>query len=381
MRVLVAPNAFKSCIGASAAAEALARGFRRAGASSVDLMPVADGGDGLVEVLLAVGGGRVRRASVTGPFGNPVPSSFALLKDGSAVIEIARASGLALCGGMRLRPMTATSRGTGELLSRALECGAGKIYVGLGGSATNDGGAGMAAALGVRFLDSRGHELPDGVRALASLSAIDMAGADRRLSGTSIFALTDVRNPLLGPRGSARVYGPQKGASPSQVEAMEEALSNYARIIRRDTGISVGRVPGSAAAGGIAAGLMAFCGARIMDGAALVLEMCGAAGRMRRADLVVTGEGSFDRQTLFGKAPFAVAKLAVSCGKPVAVVAGRIALSDAELRRGGIARAVDLSLIAGSREAAMKDTACLLEKAAFSLFEDMKKARSRGTRF
>ena len=376
MRVLVAPNAFKSCIGASAAAEALARGFRRAGASSVDLMPVADGGDGLVEVLLAVRGGRVRRACVTGPFGTPVRSSFALLKDGSAVIEIARASGLALCRGMRLRPMTATSRGIGELVSRALECGARKIYVGLGGSATNDGGAGMASALGVRFLDARGRELPYGAGALARLSAIDLSGVDRRLSGISVFALTDVRNPLLGPRGSARVYGPQKGASPAQVEVMEKALSTYARVIRRDTGIAVGRVPGSAAAGGIAAGLMAFCGAEIADGAALVLKMCGAEQRIRRADLVVTGEGSFDRQTLFGKAPFAVSELSRRCGKPVAVVAGRVALSGAELRRNGIIRSVDLSILAGSPDAAMKNTSRLLEKAAFSLLDDMKKARS-----
>lgn len=375
MRVLLAPNAFKSCIGASAAARALARGFKKAGADSVDLMPVADGGDGLVEVLTLVGGGSVSRARVTGPLGEPVNASFALLADGSAVIEIARASGLALCAGKRLRPMTATSRGTGELVARALDRGAKKIYVGLGGSATNDGGSGMAAALGVRFLDARGQVLPYGVAGLARLASIDLSGVDGRLGKTAVFALTDVRNPLLGKHGSARVYGPQKGASPAQVEAMEKALANYARVVRRETGIAIGRVPGSAAAGGIAAGLMAFCGAEIVNGAEMVLRMCGAEKRIRKADLVVTGEGSFDRQTLFGKAPFAVARLALSLNRPVAVVAGRVTLSPAELKRNGIIRSVDLSVLSGSSEAAMKDTARLLEKAAFTLLSDIKKAR------
>ena len=301
MKVLIATNAFKGTLGAAAAARAAARGLRKVfPGASVELLPIADGGDGLLEALAPALGGRLRSSRVEGPLGRKVAARW-LLAGRTAVIEMAQASGLCRTGGARLRPLDASTRGVGELLAAARRAGAREIIVGLGGSASNDGGAGCAAAAGFELLDEKGRPAAPGARGLAGLRSI--------LPG-----LADVRNPLLGRLGSARVFGPQKGAGPAEVVFMEAALRNYARVLRKCLGRDVGRLPGGAAAGGLGAGLSAFFGAKLADGSAFVLERTGFEKKLRDADLLITGEGCFDRQTFYGKAPGAVLAAAKRLG-------------------------------------------------------------------
>lgn len=288
-------------------------------------MPIADGGDGLLDVLVSELGGRRARAAARGPLGERRTAAFGLLPGGVAVIEMALASGLALVPPARRRPMEATSRGVGDLIRAALSGGAKEIWIGLGGSATNDGGAGMARALGVRFLDAAGRELPDGVGPLARLARIDASGLLPSARRARFIALSDVTNPLLGPRGSARVYGPQKGATPRQVQKIESALANYARYIKEDLGKDVARKPGAGAAGGLGAGLFAFLNARCRPGAAFVLGALDAARAVAESDLVITGEGRLDHQSFFGKAPVELARLARRGRKPVLFLCGSVA--------------------------------------------------------
>lgn len=352
MRVLVAPNAFKGCLSAREAALIIVRGLRRARPGVlVDPMPVSDGGDGLVEVLLERRGGRRVRVRVLDALGRPAWASYALLSDGrSAVVEMAQASGMARLKG-RLDPLGATTYGTGQLIADALRRGRRRILVGMGGSAASDGGAGMAQALGARLLDERGRELPRGASALLRLARVEPPSLP---AGARVLAVSDVRNPLLGPRGSARVYGPQKGAAPAQVRVLERALARWARALRRDLGVSTARLPGAGAAGGLGAGLAAFLGARLIPGADWVLAELGAAARVRRAGLVVTGEGRLDRQSLFGKAPVALARRARRAGVPVVFLCGSVEPGmGPALRRLG-ARAVELSRPGESPARAMR---------------------------
>jgi len=263
MNLLIAPNAFKGCLTALEVARAIARGIRGSGAQ-IKLLPIADGGDGLLEVLLAGCGGRKIVERVTGPNGKRVRSCFGLLADGkTAVVEMALASGMQLIPKKDLDVMQATTFGTGELIRAALRRGARKVLVGLGGSAANDAGAGMAQALGARFLDHRGRELPRGAAALERLQRIDRSQMPAGLRRVRFVGVSAVDNPLLGRRGSAPVYGPQKGATPAQVRRLERCLRQYARIVARDVGIAVGRVPGGAAAGGLGAGVVAFLNGRL----------------------------------------------------------------------------------------------------------------------
>lgn len=321
MKILVAPNAFKGSLSALAAARAMARGARSVFAKArVELMPISDGGDGIAEALLAAWGGRFVSVPVLGPLGERRRASFALTPKG-AVIEMARASGLALVPERRRDAMRATSFGTGQLIAAALKAGARRVLIGMGGSASNDGGAGMASALGARLLDRRGRPIPRGAAGLSALARIEKFA---RPEGVEIVAISDVRNPLLGPRGSARVYGPQKGASPAQVEQIELGLELYAGIISRDLGVSVARVPGAGAAGGLGAGLIAFLGAKIVPGAAFVLDEIGARRRLRGAAAVLTGEGRLDETSFYGKAPVELARLARELGVPTAFVCGQL---------------------------------------------------------
>ncbi|MBI4348944.1 MAG: glycerate kinase [Elusimicrobia bacterium] len=364
-RVLVAPNAFKGTLSARDAARAMARGVRRALPSArVDEMPVSDGGDGLAEVLLSrLGGRRVVRV-VTGPLGRPKRAAYALLHGGrEAVIEMAQASGIAGLKRHELDPVGATSRGVGELIADALRQGARRILVGMGGSASSDGGAGMAQALGARLLDARGRELPAGAGALARLERVELGALPRLLRGARVVAVSDVRNPLLGPSGSARVYGPQKGATPREVERLESALARYARVLARDLGRRVERLPGAGAAGGLGAGLAAFLGARLVGGADFVLARLDARARAAKSDLVLTGEGRLDEQSFFGKAPVAVARLARSEGVPVRFLCGQVAASASGLLRPWGRRAAwPLARDAREAELAMRD--CRLRLAA-----------------
>jgi len=326
VRVLIAPQEFKGSLSAAEAAQAMAEGLRRALPSiELDLAPMADGGPGTVEALVAAGGGRRLTATVADPLGRPVEAAWGLLEEGpTAVIEMAAASGLVLLRSQERDARRTSTYGTGQLIAAALEAGCRHLIIGLGGSATNDGGAGMAQALGARLSDEEGCDLPPGGAALARLARIDVSGLDGRLRSCQVLGATDVTNPLCGPHGASAIYGPQKGASPADVEELDAALAHYAAVIERDLGKRVAEVPGAGAAGGIGAGLIAFLDAELRPGAQLVAEVVGLEKRIAAADLVVTGEGRLDTQTAYGKTVATVARLARGQGRPVVALAGRV---------------------------------------------------------
>jgi glycerate kinase len=329
MRVLVAPSGLKECLAAPEAARALAEGVRRAGAEAVEV-PLADGGAGMAACLAAATGGSLEHAEVTGPLGEAVTAAWARLGDGrTAAVEMAAAAGLALVPPGRRDPLRTTTRGVGELLRAAAEAGATRVVLGLGDSATCDGGAGMAGALGYRLLEETGEPIGPGAAGLEALARIerpvdDIARGGRAdvLGGAKVVVASDVDNPLLGPRGAARVFGPQKGADAAAVERIEAALARFADVLRRDLGADVADLPGAGAAGGLGAGAVAFLGAQVRPGAELVLDAVGIDGHLARADLVLTAEGRFDAQSLGGKAPMALARRARAAGVPCVVIPG-----------------------------------------------------------
>ena len=314
------------------AAKAMAEGVRRAAPDAETvLLPVADGGDGTLDVLVSAlspvdgTGGRYFQTTVTGPLGEPQVARWGATGHlRTAVIEMAKASGLALVRPDRRDPRTATTYGTGELIRAALDAGYTDIIVGLGGSATNDGGGGMAQALGARLLDAAGRELSSGGAALAHLASIDTEGLDRRLRSARLRGATDVMNPLCGPQGASHVYGPQKGATEEMVAELDDVLGHYADVVRRELGIDILDMPGAGAAGGTGAGVVALLGGELLPGADIVCDAVGLNHRLADADLVLTGEGRMDGQTLYNKAPFVVAQRAVAFGLPVIAVVGSL---------------------------------------------------------
>lgn len=328
LRVLVAPQEFKGTLTAVEAAEAIEAGLRRSHPGwTFDLLPMADGGPGTTDALIAALGGQRHTARASDPRRWPIVASWGLLPGKRVIVECAAASGLRHFRPDELTPdavRRASSYGTGELILDALEYDIEELIVGLGGSATNDGGAGVGQALGARLLDDSGRELPPGGAALARLARIDVTGLNPRLPQAGIFAATDVFNPLCGARGASAVYGPQKGATPQMVQELDAALAHYAAIIERDLGVRVLDVEGAGAAGGLGAGLVAFLGAQVLPGAKLVAEAAGLEQRIAGADLVIAGEGRLDVQTGFGKAPWEVARLARAAGVPVVVIAGSV---------------------------------------------------------
>ena len=335
MRILVAPDKFKGSMTGKQAGDAMRAGLLRVWpAAEVDVVPVADGGDGTAQAILDALGGRRVPCSVQRPDGKPVEAWFAALSDGkTAVVELAAASGLALMPRGSNDPLTATTHGTGELIAAAIDAGARRIVLAIGGSATNDAGAGALSALGARFFDASGAVLPPGGAALARLDSIDGSALERRLNGVTIEIACDVDNPLVGPNGASAVYGPQKGASPGDVKTLDAALATFADVVARTKGIDVRGVPGAGAAGGIAAGFLALAGGRLVPGAELVFDVIGFEQRLDGVVLVVTGEGKLDRQTLAGKAPFAVARAASRRGIPVGAIAGVIDLRGDDLEK------------------------------------------------
>jgi len=336
MRVLIAMNAFKGTLSASAAGAAVARAVKnKFPAAIIETMPIADGGDGLLEALAPVFKGRLLSARVAGPFGGRLTARW-LLAGRTAVIEMAEAAGLRHAGKKRLKPLDASTRGVGQLLKAAARAGAKEIIVGLGGSASNDGGAGCAAAFGFELSGPGGRPVAPGARGLADLVSIKPGQGPARLAGHTVRGLADVENPLCGRLGSARVFAPQKGAGSREVAFIEAALLGYARTVRRDLGVKIARLKGGAAAGGLGAGLAAFFGAELLDGASFVLDKTGFDAKISRADLLITGEGCFDRQTFFGKAPGEAIRRARALGKPVVVACGRSLFGDrrALARRG-----------------------------------------------
>ncbi|HVI73697.1 MAG TPA: glycerate kinase [Anaeromyxobacteraceae bacterium] len=324
MRVVIAPDSFKGSVSALGVAQAMERGVRAVFPDAeVRQVPIADGGEGTVEALVTATRGRLEQRTVRGPLGEPVLARWGVLGDGqTAVIEMAAASGLPLVPKDRRDPRVTSTYGTGELVRTALEAGLAKLVIGIGGSATNDGGTGLARALGVRFLDAAGAELPEGGAALGRLARIDLAGLDSRLASAEILVACDVDNPLTGPRGASAVYGPQKGATPQMVAELDAALGHYARVAQAATGRDVALHPGAGAAGGLGAGLLFFTPARLRPGVDIVLETTGFVELVRGADLVLTGEGRTDFQTAMGKAPVGVAQAAKRHGVPVVCLAG-----------------------------------------------------------
>lgn len=338
MKVVAAPNALKGCLTASEAADAIAAGVLQARPDAeVIRVPVADGGDGLVDVAIEGLAGEARVVSVTGPRGEPLHARYCHVPEMNfAAVEMALASGLALLPESDRDPTLTTTLGTGELIAAALDLGVSRIGVGIGGSATNDGGIGMAAALGAHFLDDRDTPVEPVGGELGRIHRIDLSELDPRVARVRFEAVCDVDNPLCGPNGAAYVYGPQKGASPQQVEALDAGLANLADVIERDLGLAVRDLPGSGAAGGLGAGLRAFAGAELRRGVDLVLELVDLDGKIAGADLVLTGEGQIDYQTAYGKAPAGVGAAAKARGIPCIAIAGSVGAGLDDLHAQGI---------------------------------------------
>ena len=323
MRIAVAPQEFKGTLTARQAAEAMAEGARKAiPGARIKTIPLSDGGPGLVEALVASAGGRTKRTRVLDPLGRPIEAEWAALADGTAVIEMAAAAGLSLLTEEERDPRVTTTYGVGQLVLAALDAGCRRLIIGVGGSATNDGGAGMAAALGACFLDASGDELPPGGAALVRLERIDLSGLDLRVREAEVTAAADVSNSLCGSQGASIVYGPQKGASLQVARELDAALRRYGEIVERDVGVSVLDTAGAGAAGGLGAGLVAFLGAQVRPGFDVVAETVRLRERLRGADLLVTGEGRLDGQTVYGKTVAGAARVARECGVPVIVVTG-----------------------------------------------------------
>ena len=366
MKIVIAPQGFKAGISGLAAAEAIARGVAAVDPDAETVLaPVADGGDGTLNALVDATGGQVFTSTITGPLGQPLEARWGVMGDGStAVIEMALASGLALVPQRRRNPRVTTTAGTGEILKEAMDRGYTRVIVGLGGSATNDGGAGMATALGARFLDSEGRHLPPGGSALARLDRIETQGLHPALGQATIIAATDVTNPLCGPDGASAVFGPQKGANPEMVQELDAALANFARVVARDLHRDVSEEPGAGAAGGLGAGLMAFAGATLQSGIDMVCEVLQFDALLQGADLVITGEGRADRSTIFNKAPAGVARHAQAHGVPTVLLAGSLGSGYEELYEHGLAAVVCIADRPMSFDVSLSRSAELLESAA-----------------
>lgn len=364
-RVVVAPQSFKGSADAVAVAAAIARGLRRVWprAECVEV-PLADGGEGTVHALVRATNGELRRSPAHDPLLREIDAEWGMLGDRTtAVVEMAAASGLPLLREDERDPRVASTRGTGELILAAAMTGAHRIVVGIGGSATNDGGAGMARAFGYHFFDPDGNELPEGGAALARLARID-GQTDPRLIRPSIDVACDVRNPLLGPEGASAVFGPQKGATPEIVRELDAALTRYADVVERFVGRPIRDIPGAGAAGGLGAGLLAFLDARLVSGAQLVLDAVRFERRLDGATLVVTGEGRIDGQSVYGKLTQAVTAAARRRGVRVVAVAGMLGEGHEAMRDAGIDTIETLITSERDREVAMREPLPRIEAAA-----------------
>lgn len=358
--VLIAADKFKGSLTAAQVAEALTRGIHRVRPKqTVQAVPVADGGDGTLAAFVAAGYREVP-VTATGPTGQPVRTAYA--RDGDlAVVEMADVSGLGRLPEGRLAPLTATSRGTGEVIAAAIDAGCRRIVVGIGGSACTDGGSGLVQALGARLRDAQGAELADGGAALAELASVDLAALRERLAGIAVTVACDVVNPLTGSNGAAAVYGPQKGASAADVAVLDAALAHWADLVQGATGKDWRGAAGAGAAGGVGFGAIALLGASLRPGIELVLDLVGFADQLVEATLVITGEGSLDEQTLHGKAPAGVAAAARTAGVPVIAVCGRATLAPEQLRAAGLLATYRLSELEPDLQRCMAQAAPLLE--------------------
>jgi glycerate kinase len=332
MKIVVAPDSFKGSLTAVEVSDAIAQGVREIfPEAEIAKIPMADGGDGTVQCLVNATGGKILREKVTGPLGDEVWASYGILGDKkTAVIEMAEASGLTLVPKNKRNPLITTTYGTGQLIKAALDQGCRKMIIGIGGSATNDGGAGMVQALGVKLLDREGKEIGFGGGELKKVFRIDTKYLDNRLSETKVLIASDVSNSLCGPKGAARIYGPQKGATPEVVEELDESLAYFAEIIKRDLHKDIKDIPGAGAAGGLGASLIAFLDAELRPGIEIIIEIVKLEQAIKETDLVITGEGKIDSQTIYGKTPIGVAKIAKKYNVPVIAVAAIIS-DDADI--------------------------------------------------
>ncbi|MGW9528187.1 glycerate kinase family protein [Paenibacillus terrae] len=323
---VLAPDSFKESMTAKEVCIAMEKGLRKVyPAANYVHIPMADGGEGTVQSLVDATGGQLRYIEVTGPLGEPVTAAYGLLGDGTtAAIEMASASGIHLVNKDNKNPLKTTTYGTGELIRECLNQGIRKIIIGIGGSATNDGGTGMAEALGARFLDAKGNTLPRGGGSLGELASIDISSLDERLQQVQLIVACDVTNPLCGAHGASHVFGPQKGATPEMVQQLDANLAHYADVVKRQLGKDVRDLPGAGAAGGLGAGLLIFTQAVLQKGIEIVIEYTGLKQKLANADIVFTGEGGIDFQTKFGKTPYGVAQAAKQSGKKVIAVAGYV---------------------------------------------------------
>ena len=366
MKIVVAPDSFKGSVSALEAANAMEQGIRRVFPGAViDKIPMADGGEGTVQSLVDATGGHIQLHRVLAPLENEVAAEFGILADGeTAVIEMASASGLTLVAPHERNPLRTTTYGTGQLIHAALEAGCRRLIIGIGGSATNDGGAGMAEALGVQLLDANGGLIPRGGAGLAKLASIDITGLHPAIAETETVVACDVNNPLTGPDGASHVYGPQKGATPEMIETLDQHLGHFDEILKRALGRSFNDIPGAGAAGGLGAGLMAFLNAELQLGVDIMIDAVGLEKRMEGASIVFTGEGQLDFQTAFGKTPVGVAKVAKARDIPVIAIAGGIAEGAEAVYDAGIDAMLGIVQEPMSLEDAVEDATRLIANTA-----------------
>ena len=349
--------------------------------SIIDMIPMADGGEGTVEAILSAVDGVKVKVKVTDPLGRPIETAYGLIDNGAtAIIEMASASGLPLLRDEERNPLMTSTYGTGLLIRDALERGVNKILLGIGGSATNDGGAGLATALGVKLMDAEGQELPPGGAALAQLVKLDMSAINPRVTKVQIEVACDVQNPLCGPEGASAVYGPQKGAKPEDIEVLDAALQNFGKRLSEVAGVNLLELAGGGAAGGLGAGVVGFLGAKLRPGSQIVLEVANADRKIREADLVLTGEGRTDFQTAYGKVPVGVAALAINYKVPVLVISGSVEGTPDFLAEQGIASCFSVSEGIATLEEAFLNVEEQLERAVWRILIVWKLGQEGGQR-
>ncbi|KAA0955857.1 glycerate kinase [Sporosarcina sp. ANT_H38] len=326
MKIIIAPDSFKGSLSAVEAANAINRGIKKAFSDAETvLLPIGDGGEGTMETLVAATGGEIINVSVIGPLGDQIEAAYGVLGDGeTCVIEMASASGLHLVPEDNFSPLEATTYGTGQLIRQALDDGFSSFIIGLGGSATNDGGAGMLQVLGLEILDELGNEINRGGGELNKVNRLKLDSFDKRIKDSKFIIASDVQNPLIGPNGASHVFGPQKGATAEEVDMLDSNLANWADVVAKETGIKLHSKPGAGAAGGIGGAFQAFFPVEMKRGVDVVLDYIKLEGELLNADLVITGEGQVDSQTAFGKTPLGVAQMAKSKNVPTVILAGSI---------------------------------------------------------
>jgi len=373
MQIIIAPDSFKGSCSAVEVANSMEKGVKKVFPNAITIkIPIADGGEGTVDAIVMGAKGAYKEAIVKNPFGEPIKALYGILPDGSAVIEMAAASGITCIPKEKLNPMIASTYGTGELIKAALDNGAKKILLGIGGSATNDGGVGMAMALGVSFLNKKGESIGLGGGSLGDIHTIDISGIDERIKDTTFIVACDVTNPLCGKDGATAVYGPQKGAAEEMIKQLDNNLKHYAEVIKNDLGKDILNVPGTGAAGGLGAGLLIFCNAILKSGIKTVLETVQIENYLAKTDLIISGEGKIDSQSLFGKVPIGLAEKAKDYKIPVVAVVGGIGKGIEKIYEAGIDTVTTIVDGPISLEEAMENANCLIETSTERLLRAIK---------